>query len=275
MITVDLHSHTLHSHAKDSTAAMCEAALNKGMTIFGLSEHSLRPAGFNYPTDYQPRLELGFPSYIMEVQEQQQELLGRMKVLLALEMDYIPSKLAFAKKACKAYLYDYVIGGLHFLGNWGFDFSASDWDQLSLDSCFKHFARYYKDLEAMCRTGLFQIAAHPDLIKLFRPDAFRQWLERDDARALIHKALSAMKEMGMAMELSSAALRKGLFEPYPGPVLMEMAAELELPISFGSDSHAVGHVAYAFEDLAACALRFGYTESVWFSQRVMQRKSFI
>ena len=39
--------------------------------------------------------------------------------------------------------------------------------------------------------------------------------------------------------------------------------------------HAAGQVAYAFEDLAACALRFGYTESVWFSQRVMQRKSFI
>lgn len=275
MITVDLHSHTFHSHAKDSAAAMCAAAMNKGMAIFGLSEHSLRPAGYTYPSDYQPRLEAGFPSYILEVQEQQQVCLGRMKVLLGLEMDYIPGQEAFAQDACNAYPYDYVIGGLHFQGHWGFDHSAADWADLSLDRCFEHFAQYYIDLEKMARCALFQIAAHPDLIKLFRVQAFHQWLEKPDAQPLVRAALTAMKETGMAMELSSAGLRKGLGEPYPGPVLMRIAAELDLPIAFGSDTHAVEHVAYAFDELAAYAQSFGYTESAWFSQRVIQMQSFV
>lgn len=274
MITVDMHSHTFHSHAKDSAAAMCDAAMDKGMAVFGLSEHSLRPAGYAYPRDYQPRLEAGFASYILEVREQQQRYLGRMNVLMGLEMDYIPGQEAFAEKACKAYPYDYVIGGLHFQGQWGFDHSASDWSGLSESSCFNHFVEYYKDLEKMARCGLFQIAAHPDLIKLFRLETFHQWLETPEARELVYAALMAVKEAGMAMEVSSAGLRKGLGEPYPGPVLMQMAAGINLPIAFGSDAHAADQVAYAFDELAGYARRFGYTQSAWFSQRAIRMRPF-
>jgi histidinol-phosphatase (PHP family) len=274
MITADLHSHTLYSHARDSTAAMCAAALARGMAVFGLSEHSLRPAGYSYPTDYQARLEAGFPEYIREVGAQQALYKGRMRVLLALELDYIPAEEAYAREVCAAHPYDYVIGGLHFQGLWGFDYAAGDWAGLSEAACAGHFTRYYQDLERMAETGLFQIAAHPDLVKLFRADTFRRWLEGDEAQERVRAALAAMKKNGMAMELSSAAIRKGLGEPYPGPLIMEIAAGLKLPIAFGSDAHAAGQVAFAFDQLAAYARRFGYSESVWFARRVMRKRPF-
>lgn len=273
-ITVDLHNHTLHSHAKDSVEAMAAAAHAKGMEIFGLSEHSLRPDGYIYPQDYQPKLQAGFPSYIAEVLAERERYAGRMRVLLGLELDYVVGEEAYARKAVGAEQYDYVIGGLHFLGRWGFDHSRDDWDGLSDDACRAHFFQYYKDLAAMAETGLFQIAAHPDLIKLFRKETFSAWIETPEAKEAARTALSAMKKNGMAMEVSSAAIRKGLGEPYPCKTIMGIARDLELPVSFGSDAHAAADVGYGFDILQQYAMDFGYDSSAVFTNRVMTMRPF-
>ncbi len=274
MILVDLHSHPLHSHAKDPAAVRAAAAYEKGLAIFGFSEHSLRPQGYGYPADYQPRLEAGFPAYLREVAEEQRRYQDRMQVLLALEMDYMPAELEYARAMSTAQPYDYVIGGLHFLGRWGFDYQSSDWQNLSDETCAEHFAQYYRDLAHMARSGLFQIAAHPDLIKIFRVQTFHAWMGRPEALSLAREALTAMKENGMAMEISSAALRKGLGEPYPCTALMEIARDIDLPVAFGSDSHSAKDVAANFDQLAEYARRFGYAESVYFTGRAMKRRSF-
>ena len=264
MIVVDLHSHTLHSHAKDTTQAMAAAAFSRGLSIFGFSEHSMRPEGYVYRSDYQARLAAGFPSYIREVREEQGRYAGRMTVLLGLEMDYMPEQEEFARTAIAAYPYDYVIGGLHFLDTWGFDGSADEWKNLSAEACYTHFAAYYRDMAKLAASGLFQMASHPDLIKLFRVDAFHAWLERAESRELVREALAAFKKHGLAMEISSAGLRKGLGEPYPGPGIMEIARAVELSVFFGSDSHATDQVGHAFDRLEAYARQFGYTSSVYY-----------
>lgn len=273
-ITVDLHNHTLHSHAKDTTAAMAASALARGMAVFGMSEHSLRPEGYIYPNDYQPKLAAGFPSYIEEVMEERERHKGRMDVLLGLEMDYMPAETAYAAEAVAAHPYEYVIGGLHFQGRWGFDGPAEEWDPLDDGQVRAAFVRYYEDLATMANTGLFQIAAHPDLIKLHRKQAFDAWVATGEAEDVITVALKAMKNNGMAMEISSAGFRKGLGEPYPGPVVMGIARDLQLPVSFGSDAHRVEDVAFAFDRLADYARRFGYTRSAVFKNRTISLRAF-
>lgn len=266
-ITVDLHSHSLHSHARDSVEAMVASAYAKGLKFFGLSEHSPRPDGYFYPKDYQNRLVAGFPSYVAEVLAEKERYQGRMDVLLALEMDYMPDETGYARQCVAAYPYDYVIGGLHFLGKWGFDWALSDWENLSEETKREHFTRYYRDLRSMAECRLFQIAAHPDLVKLFCKESFAAWVKGDDAKAQIRATLGTMKETGMVMELSSAAIRKGLGEPYPCREVMEIARDLQLPISFGSDAHNTEDVAYGFNTLAAYAREYGYAESAVFHER--------
>lgn len=273
-VTVDLHSHTHHSHGKDSVTAMAESARAKGMAIFGFSEHSLRPEGYLYPNDYQPRLEAGFPAYIREVMAERDRYKGRMEILLALEMDYMPAEEDYARAAVSAHPYDYVIGGLHYQGYWGFDYTADDWVSLSDAACAEKFARYYEDLTRMAETGMFQVAAHPDLVKMFRKETFNGWIETKAAQDIVCAALTAVKRNGMAMEISSAAIRKGLGEPYPGPVVMGIARDINLPISFGSDAHAVADVAFGFETLAEYARGFGYAKSAIFRNRVMELRDF-
>jgi histidinol-phosphatase (PHP family) len=261
-IVADVHMHTSHSHGQNTTAEMFRAAKGKGLKIIGFSEHSPRPEGYAYPMDYQAALVAGFPDYVREVQDIAQAAKGDgLEVALGLEVDYIPGQEAFADALRKAHPFDYIIGGLHFQGSWGFDFAASDWDAMDREARYRAYARYYDDLAAMCRTGMFHIAAHPDLIKIFSVETFREWLDTPEAMPLVRKALSAMKDSGVIMEISSAGLRKPCQEIYPGPRIMQVAAELELPVSFASDAHCVNTPAYAFDALARYAASFGFDHS--------------
>ena len=265
MITADVHIHTHYAHGKAGVLDMYRAARNKGLEIIGFSEHSPRPLGFDYPDDYREHLSAGHETYIAEVRALQaaENDSAPPFVLLGLEMDWLEGEDAFVARTLTEHAYDYVIGGLHFLDTWGFDSSADDWKHLSAEACYAHFAAYYKDMAKLAASGLFQMVSHPDLIKLFQVDSFHAWIERAEARELVRETLAALKKHGLALEISSAGLRKGLGEPYPGPVIMEIASELELPIFFGSDSHAADQVGYAFDQLEAYARQFGYTSSVY------------
>jgi histidinol-phosphatase (PHP family) len=262
-VIVDLHAHTHHSHGQASTEAMYLAAKDKGLKVFGFSEHSPRPAGYLYPTDYQEKLNSRFGQYVDEVRDMAAR--GKedgLEVLLGLEVDYIRGQEAYAAELCRRHPFEYIIGGLHFQGTWGFDGPSDDWTPLSRTDRFAIYARYYDDLASMCATGLFHIAAHPDLIKIFSVDDFNAWLESPAALAKVTTALQAIKDNRMIMEVSSAGLRKPCKEIYPGQKIMALAAAMKLPISFASDAHCADTPGYAFAELARYAAGFGYSQSM-------------
>ena len=67
MINADLHLHTLYSHGQNSPFEMHASAARKGLSLIGFSEHSPRPAGYDYTHEYRERLTAHFPDYIREV----------------------------------------------------------------------------------------------------------------------------------------------------------------------------------------------------------------
>ncbi len=264
-IVADVHMHTSYSHGQAGVDEMYLAARAKGLAIIGFSEHSPRPAGYVYACDYQEKLVAGFPNYVKDVRNiaRKAEEDGA-RVLFGLELDYIPAETNFARALVNEYDFDYIIGGLHFQGTWGFDATAGEWEPLSQAQRFAAYDAYYTDLESMCLTGLFHVAAHPDLIKIFTVDDFNAWLLAENSKVLVKRALTAMKDAGMAMEVSSAGLRKPCKEIYPGPEIMKIASDLALPISFGADAHCVNTPAHAFGQLSRYAASHGYTHSLIF-----------
>ena len=267
MIRVDLHTHTNHSHARDSVRQMFEAGREKGLLVQGFSEHSPRPEGYDYPSEYRDHLAATFDAYLAEVDElkKEQEASG-VTVLLGLEVDWLEKEEAYIRRMVAAHEYDYLIAGIHFLDRWGFDASACDWEKLGREERFHLYGRYYRTMKAMADTRLFQIVAHPDLIKIFSVDDFRRWLALPSSMDLIGDALTAVRDAGMAMEISSAGLRKPCHEIYPGPEILHLARQIGLPITFASDSHATEQVAWNFEELARHAAAEGWKESLVFRQ---------
>lgn len=271
MISIDLHTHTNASHGESSVAEMRAAARLRGLKIQGFSEHSPRPRDYVYPSDYGPHLLAAFPRYAEDV------LAARAgedapRTLFGMELDWLPAERAFMEQAADAWPFDYIIGGIHFLDHWGFDASAADWEKLNRDEREALYVRYFNELRALADarhkgTRLADIAAHPDIIKLFSINDFRRWIAQPANLDQVAEALAAIRDAGMALEISSAGLRKPCAEIYPHPAIMGLAAEIGVAISFGSDAHCVNTPAYAFDQLEAYAASFGYTESRYFVNR--------
>ncbi|MDE5879507.1 MAG: PHP domain-containing protein, partial [Desulfovibrio sp.] len=167
---------------------------------------------------------------------------------------------------CKAADFDYLIGSVHFLGHWGFDDGDEPWRGAGEEECEARYEAYFTAWEAMLASGLFQIAAHPDLIKIYSVGRFHAWLDRPESRARVRRCLTALRDNGMVMEVSSAGLRKACREIYPAPPIMKWAAELGVPVTFASDAHSVRDVGRDFDRLADYARRFGFTRQAIFER---------
>ena len=129
---------------------------------------------------------------------------------------------------------------------------------LALPQRFARYDAYYEEMARLAASGLVDVVAHPDFIKVCCYDDFQAWLKQPGSLDLIAGALTAMRDSDTAMEVSSAGLRKPFHEPYPGPAIMEIAADLGLTISFGSDAHAASETVSHFEELARYARSYGF-----------------
>ncbi len=275
MITADLHNHTLASHGTASAAAMLERGRAAGLQWFGLSEHAPLPPGFSCKL-YTGDLNVEFPRYAAEVIQLREasEKGPGPRVLLGMELDWIPSRLPYMRALVAAWPFDYVLGSLHHIDGMSVGALANWGPGVSREERFARFAAYYYEMAAMAKSGLVQIASHPDFIKLRAFDDFRAWLALPESRAPLEAAVSALAATGTVMEVSAAGLRQDFAEPYPAPAIMRLAAGAGVDICFGSDAHTPADVGLPFDRLADYARGFGYTDSVIFINRQRRRLPF-
>jgi histidinol-phosphatase (PHP family) len=126
---------------------------------------------------------------------------------------------------------------------------------------FARYAAYYQAMAELAASAMTDVIAHPDFIKVCCYDDFQAWLAQPGSLDRVAAALEAMRATDTAMEVSSAGLRKSFHEPYPGPAIMRLAADLGLALSFGSDAHNTADTVSHFDELAAYAASFGFTKN--------------
>ena len=257
---IDLHNHTTRcNHAKGSMESYIERAIELGIDIYGFSEHA--------PMDFDEQYRLKFeemPNYVSDVLTLKEKYKDDIKILLGYEVDYLKGHMD--KRVINADV-DYMIGSIHFLGEWGFDNPEfiNEYKNKNIDNIWQE---YFNNVEAMAKMGQFDIVGHLDLIKIFN------FIPKKDIRLIANKALKAIKNSGMVIELNTAGLRKPCKEIYPSPLLLEMAYELDIPITFSSDAHAIGQVGYKYDEATTLAKNIGYRQAVTFNQREKEMITF-
>ena len=250
---IDLHNHTTRcNHAKGSMKSYIERAIELGIDIYGFSEHA--------PMDFDEKYRLKFDemeAYENDVKSLQKEYKEQIKILLGYEVDYLKGHID--KRVINAKV-DYLIGSVHFLGTWGFDNPEfnNEYSKRNIDDIWKE---YFSNIEAMAKTGYFDIVGHFDLIKVFN------FLPKKDIRSIATPALKTIKKANMVLELNSAGIRKPCKEVYPSESLLEVAYELNIPITFSSDAHAIGQVGFRYDEVKKLAKKVGYRKAVTFEQR--------
>jgi histidinol-phosphatase (PHP family) len=152
---------------------------------------------------------------------------------LGVEADFIPGAEDRIANLLEARDFDYVVGSVHFLRDHALDTDDhSVWDLGR--SAEEIWRAYFRTLGEAAGSGLFDILAHPDLVKVWGRD---KPLPDGDLRRYYELAVEGIAESGIAIEVSTAGLRKRAREIYPARAFLEMCLEAGAPVALSSDAH--------------------------------------
>ena len=182
---------------------------------------------------------------------------------LGIECDFVPGAEDRTASLLEAREFDYVVGSVHFVGDEAVDHEGFDvWEERGDPD--EVWRRYFEALAACARSGLFDILAHPDLVKIWggaRP------LPKRDPRHYYEPAIEAIAESGIAVEVSTAGLRKPVGELYPSPGFAELCVEAGACFSLSSDAHLPEQVGFGYDRALEFLGRLGVGEIAVFENR--------
>lgn len=253
----DYHTHTpLCQHAEGEPEAFVAAAIRAGVTEYGIADHA--PATPE-PFDDWRMLTSQLPDYFRWIDRARTAATGRLPIRAGLECDWLPGCELWIDTLKGKYNWDYLIGSVHYLSGWDFDNPVwlGKWAQTDIDDAW---LQYWKTYTAMAESQLFDILAHPDLIKKFgyRPDG--------DLTRYYAPAIDAIAASGCAIEINTVGWHKPCEECYPEATFLTLAHSAGIPLVISSDAHHPDELARDFPRAIAAAKQAGYTETVLFHQ---------
>jgi histidinol-phosphatase (PHP family) len=182
---------------------------------------------------------------------------------LGIEADFIPGREDRMASLLEARDWDYVVGSIHFVGEGALDYDRYDiWSAAS--SPEKVWSTYFDWLGEAAASGMFDILAHPDLVKYW--GRRRPWPE-GDLRRFYERAMEGIASSGIAIEVSTAGLRKPVGEIYPAPAFLEMVIDAGNPVALSSDAHTPEDLGSGYEHALELLDGMGVRELAVFDRR--------
>lgn len=188
---------------------------------------------------------------------------------LGIEADFVAGREDQMANLLDGRPWDFVVGSVHFLREASLDTEDySVWKTGA--SAERVWRRYFETLAEAARSGLYDVIAHPDLVKVWGSEAPRP---DGDLRRFYEPAVEAFADAGVAVELSTAGLRKLVGEIYPSPAMLEMVVDAGCPIALSSDAHTPEQLAYRYEDALEALDAAGVREIAVFEGRERRLES--
>ena len=249
---VDYHMHLRDpseriDHTIDAVQRFVERAAERGVDEIGFTEHVyyFRQTREIWDVTYQvERCVYDLDTYVAAVVEANDR---GLPVKLGLEVDYCGDRQQRLAELLDPYPWDFLLGSVHWIDGLAIDQQPGIWAHRSVEGVWRV---YFDALRELARSGCVDVLAHPDLVKIFgrRPS---------DPASFYPADLD-----GVALEISTAGLRKPVRELYPDPPLLG-----ERPITLASDAHVPDLVGEDFDRALELARAAGRQTVTVFEQR--------
>ncbi len=182
---------------------------------------------------------------------------------LGIEADFVPGREDRMASLLDGRDWDYVVGSVHFLRELSLD--TEDYSVWGTgESPERVWRRYFETVAESARSGLYDIVAHPDLVKVWGPSVPRP---DGDPRRYYEPAVEAFAEAGVAVELSTAGWRKPVGEQYPAREFLEMLVDAGCPLALSSDAHVPDQLGYEYDRAVELLGSLGVGEIAVFERR--------
>jgi histidinol-phosphatase (PHP family) len=234
-------------------------AQERGIEELGVSEHVYR---FSQALDVWQH-----PLWVRSAQDDLDAYISFVRdqtdLKLGIEADFIPGREERMRSLLEGRDWDYVVGSIHFIAEGALDYEKYDvWNSgRSPDYVWRTYFTWLGELAA---TGMYDVLAHPDLVKMWGKE--RPWPDRD-LRFYYDLAMEQIADSGIAVEVSTAGLRKPVGELYPSVQFLEMVVDAGNPIALSSDAHVPDQLGYRYEQALEVLETLGITELAVFDRR--------
>lgn len=243
MITCDLHTHTTYSDGKNTPEEMVLSAIDKGLKIIGISDHSYTETDAEYCM-----ASAKTANYINEITALKEKYRDKIEVLCGIEQDYYSDILP--------YKFDYMIGSVHLVEKNGemisVDFSAEylkEKIEKHFNNDFYSFAECYFDtVGKVIEKTKADIIGHFDLISKFCEK--ENLFDQNNPRYISawKKAVDKLLPYNVPFEINTGAISRGYrTSPYPSQPIYNYIKENGGKFILSSDSHSAENITFLFD----------------------------
>lgn len=252
-----------------------ESAIAKGFSAIGFSEHMPPPPKYNYPHFPAPaEAKRQFAGYVDTVTHLQEKYRRDLPILVGVETEYLPDEETYLADFLKEFCFDYVVGSVHFVAGIGFDSSQEKYDE-AVEACGglpELAVEYYRCVRGLLAMNVVGVLGHLDLIDIFAAES----ISGEQVRAAEDETLAAAKEANVILDINARGLLKPVKRVYPRVELLKRACHMEIPATFGDDSHGPDQVGARLDQSLQTMLAAGYTsiETLWPEDGGVVRKTY-
>ena len=243
-----VHTHYCPHGTNAEISAYIERAPQLGYSQISFTEHAPLPETFSDPAptrDSSMAID-EFRSYIEELKDYQRAYAGRIAIKIGLEIDYIEGHEEETKQLLSELgpnLADSILS-VHFLrlkDEWFcLDYSEKEFERIieRFGTTEAVYDAYYKTLEKAILSDLGPYKpkrlGHLSLVSKFQ----KKYPSSYDSTRQMLSLLPLIKQKGYQLDVNTAGLFKPLCkEIYPPETILHTAANMGIPLVYGSDSH--------------------------------------
>jgi histidinol-phosphatase (PHP family) len=249
----DYHIHTTFSDGKAAPEENIIRAISSGLNEIGFSEHiNLFVADQKWCMDTGRIHE--YISYIKKLKKSYPEI----KIKTGLEVDYFTGKEEEIYKFLNHLELDYIMGSVHYLGEKTVDSGPEFYENRDIDELYEIYFNYVNEAVA---SGLFDIIAHCDLIRIynFKPSA--------NPEKFYRRLAGNMKIHDVAFELNTNGRNRPLGDFYPDRRFLNIFREENVSVCVNSDAHIPTRIGQYFDEAYALLKDAGFKEMAVFNKR--------
>ncbi|MDO8585824.1 MAG: histidinol-phosphatase [Armatimonadota bacterium] len=260
------HIHTRWSDGRGEFEDYVAAAIAAGLEEIGFSDHWALTASGDTP--WWSMAPDGLDDYLDAIGDVISALKyrnagegGGLIVRAGIEADFVPERIADIRAALDGRPFDYVIGSIHFVGDFVVDASPSPWEAFTAEEIDRLFISYYRLVRQMAETQLFDIVGHFDVLRKFG------FAASCDLATVISEALDSIKEAGTALELNTSGRHTPSGQAYPEPWILRECLRRSIPVLITADAHESGSIRRDFDTAETMLAEIGFRQTVRFEKR--------
>lgn len=263
MIKQNLHTHSVFSDGENTLEEMALAAISKGFSSLGFSDHSAIDGCEDWCMPIRK-----YSEYFAECVKTKEKYKNELDIFIGLEMDILSDR-------CE-YPLDYAIGSCHHVVKDGKRICIDDTlEELlgGVKDCFDGdilllCEEYYKEVASIAERKDLQIVGHFDLITKFT-EVCPELIDTDSERfiAAEDNAIKALVDAGKIFEVNTGAIgRKKRSFPYPSERVLRKISESGGKVTVSSDCHDADYLDCYFKECEAILKEYGFSEIFYLSE---------